>query len=90
MAFYFKNTNKDIFMTGEDEEEYRSENICSFCEKEIISDKVRDDCYLACKYRGPTHNACNIYVTILTKYIYPTYMSEFQYLSLSFLKEIGL
>ena len=33
MAFYFVNTNKDIIMTGEDEEDYRINNICRFCEK---------------------------------------------------------
>ena len=33
MAFYFKNTNKDIIMTQEDEEDYKNNNICRFCEK---------------------------------------------------------
>ena len=33
MAFYFKNTKKDIIMTEEDEEDYRNNNICRFCEK---------------------------------------------------------
>ena len=28
MAFYFKNTNKDIIMTQEDEEDYKNNNIC--------------------------------------------------------------
>ena len=32
-AFYFKNTNKDIIMTEEDEKHYRNNNICRFCEK---------------------------------------------------------
>ena len=45
MAFYFKNTNKDIIMTQEDEEDFRNNNICRFCEKEILSDKVRDHCH---------------------------------------------
>ena len=40
MAFFFKNTNKDIFMTGEDEYHYRNTTICTFCEKEFLSDKV--------------------------------------------------
>ena len=31
--------------------------------KEIISDKVRDYCYLTVKYRGPAHSVCNINVT---------------------------
>ena len=63
MAFYFKNTNKDIIMTQEDENDYRNDNICRFCEKEILSDKVRDHCHLTGKYRGPAHNTCNINVT---------------------------
>ena len=32
MAFFFKNTNKDIIMTGEDQEEFKNKNICRFCE----------------------------------------------------------
>ena len=63
MAFYFKNTKKDIIMTDDDEEEYRNNNICRFCEKEILSDKVRDHCHLTGKYRGPAHKKCNINVT---------------------------
>ena len=30
MAFFFKNTKKDIIMTEEDEEDYRNINICGF------------------------------------------------------------
>ena len=36
MAFSFKNTNKDIIMTQEDEEDYRNNNFCRFCEKKWI------------------------------------------------------
>ena len=35
MAFHFKNTNKDIIMTEENEEDYRINNICRFCEKNL-------------------------------------------------------
>ena len=38
-------------------------NICRFCEKEILSDKVRDHCHLTTKYRGPAHSVFNINVT---------------------------
>ena len=37
MAFYFKNTERDIIMTKEDEEDYKNNIICRFCEKEIIT-----------------------------------------------------
>ena len=63
MAFYFKNTKKDIIMTDDDEEEYRNHNVCRFCEKEILSDKVRDHCHLSGDYRGPAHSKSNINVT---------------------------
>ena len=63
MTFYFKNTKKDIIMTEENEENYRNNNICRFCEKIIESDKVRDHCHLTGKYRGPAHSICNINVT---------------------------
>ena len=63
IAFYFKNTKKDINMTHEDEEDYRDNNICRFSEKEIMSDKVRDYCHLTGKYRGPAHSKCKIIVT---------------------------
>ena len=62
MAFYFKNTEKDIIMTQEDEEDYKNNNICRFCEKNITSDKVRDHCHLTGKYKRPAHNVCNINV----------------------------
>ena len=63
MAFYLKNTNRDIIMTQEDELDYRNNNICQICEKEIIDNKVRDHCHLTGKYRRPAHNICNINVT---------------------------
>ena len=46
MAFNFKNTKKDINMKDEDERVYRNIYVCRFCEKKILSDKVRDHCHL--------------------------------------------
>ena len=62
MAFFFKSTKKDIFMKQEDKEDFDNNNTCRFCEKEILSDKVRDPCHLTGKYKGPAHNTCNINV----------------------------
>ena len=63
MAFYLKNTKKDINMTDEDEEDYKNNNVCRFCGKFIESDKVKDHCRLTSKYRGLAHSKCNINVT---------------------------
>ena len=62
MAFYFKNTKKDIILKQKDKEDFENNNICRFCEREILSDKVRDHCHLTGNYRGPAHNTCNINV----------------------------
>ena len=71
MAFYFKNIKKDIIMTEDHEEDYRNNNICRFCEKEILSDKVRDHCHLTGKYRRPAHNTCKINVKQKVKNFIP-------------------
>ena len=63
MAFYFKNTNKDIVMTGEDEENFENDNICRFFEKEFIDNKVRYHCHLTGTYTYPTLSKCNVNVT---------------------------
>ena len=62
MAFYFKETKKEIIMTKEDEEDVKNRNICRFCGKNIESDKVRDHCHLTAKYRGPSHKVSKINV----------------------------
>ena len=77
MAFYSKNTEKDIIMTQEDEEDFDNKNICRFCEKEKISDKNRDNCHLTGKYRGPAHNICNINVTQQQSNIIPFIFHNF-------------
>ena len=63
MAFYFKNTDKDIIMTEEDDEYYGKNDICRICEKETLTDKIRDHCQLTGKYRSPADSKCNIIVT---------------------------
>ena len=49
-------------MKPENKEDFDNNKICRFCEKEILSDKVRDHCHLTGRYRGPAHNTCNINV----------------------------
>ena len=44
MNFFLKGTRKDI-MTKENEEHFRNNVICRFCEKEIFSDKAGDHCH---------------------------------------------
>ena len=62
MGFYFKNTKKDIIMTEKNKEDFENNNICRYCEKEIITDKVTDHCHLTGAYRGAAHNICNLNV----------------------------
>ena len=50
-------------MTEEDENDYRKNNICRFCEKNIESDKVRDHYRLTGGSSGPAHSKSNINVT---------------------------
>ena len=40
VAFFFKNTKKDIVMTEDEEEEYRNYIICRFCEKKYLLIKL--------------------------------------------------
>ena len=77
MAFYFKNTKKDIIMTEEDEEVYKNNDICRFCEKNNKSDKVLDHCQLTGKYRGPAHNTCNNNVTQKQSFFIPFIFHNF-------------
>ena len=58
MFFYFKNTEKDIILTEEDEK-YGNINNCPVCVQNVKYDKVRDHCHLTGKYRRPAHNICN-------------------------------
>ena len=47
-------------MTQKEKEDFGFINTHRFCEKEILSDKVRDDRHLTGKNRGPAHSKCNI------------------------------
>ena len=77
MTFYFKNTNKDIIMTEDDEKDYKNNNICRFCEEKIGSDKIRDPSDLTAKYRGPAHSKSNINATEEQSYFIPFVFHNF-------------
>ena len=47
-------------MTEEDDERYRSNIICRFCDKKIIIDKIRYHCHLTGKNRSPAVSKCKI------------------------------
>ena len=62
-------TNDMIELTREEKREYKSASKCYLCKKDFtgIPDqfgftdiKVRDHCHLTGKYRGPTHQSCNM------------------------------
>ena len=63
MAFCFKNTKEDIVMIDEDEGDFKNNNICRFCLKNIECGEVRDRCHLTGKYRRPAHSKGNVNVT---------------------------
>ena len=52
--------NKRLIMTNEDEEIYNNSHICWICKQELNTDKVRDHCHVTGKFRGASHNKCNI------------------------------
>ena len=52
-----------MIMSEEDEEGFKNIDVCQFCEKNFISDKVRDQCHLTGKYGDPTHSKSNYNVT---------------------------
>ena len=50
-------------MTEKNEEDFKNNGICRFCEKIFESGKVTDHCDLTGNYRRPAHNKCNVNVT---------------------------
>ena len=59
-SFYFINTSKDNILSEKDAEDYRNNNICCFCENELIVNRVRHHCHITGVYRVPAHSKCNI------------------------------
>ena len=66
---------KDMIpLTKEEKDNYNKENICHICKTEFNNDttessslelKVRDHCHFTGKYRGDSHNTCNLRYKIL-------------------------
>ena len=59
--------NKDLIMTNEDEEKYKSSNTCWICKEIIKDDKVRDHCHITGMYRDAARKKCNLKLVISKK-----------------------
>ena len=57
-----KKHNKELFMTNEDNENFKNSAKCWICDNEYVDTdvKVRDHCHITGKYRGSAHRDCNI------------------------------
>ena len=61
-----------MIISEDEEHDFQNATHCNICEKELgndrvrdangvgLADKVRDHCHFTGKYRGATHNGCNI------------------------------
>ena len=56
--------NKEVVVTKEDNEFFKSSIKCQICDNGYIGNdvKVRNHCRIAGKYRGSAHRDCNIYL----------------------------
>ena len=56
-----KHFNKNLIMSGEEEEKFQLSNSCWICGKlfDVGDEKVRDHCHMTGKYRGAVHWSCN-------------------------------
>ena len=59
---WFKENEKEIIMSSEDENQFQNSSICHLCETEIVDpeEKVRNHDHLTGKYLGASHNKCNL------------------------------
>ena len=58
-----KHFKKNLNMSKEEKEQFKSSNTCWICEKLIDDDdgKVRDHCHITGKFKGSAHSSCNIF-----------------------------
>ena len=55
-----KHFKKNLIMTEEEAENFRSSNLCWICGKLIDVEKIRDHCHITGKYRGAAHWSYNV------------------------------
>ena len=65
-----KHFNKNLIMSEEEEEQFKSCNMWWICKKLIdnCDGKVRDHCHVTCKVRGVAHWSCNINLQLTKKF----------------------
>ena len=51
---------KPMLITKEELNSFKQAVYCNVCEEELGKDRVRDHCHFTGKYRGATHNKCNL------------------------------
>ena len=51
---------KKMVFTKEDEKQFNKASDCWLCGEELGNDRVRDHCHYTGRYRGATHNNCNL------------------------------
>jgi len=54
----------DMIMTGTDQKAFHEAAVCHICGEALVSDRVRDQCYITGKYRDAAHDACNLKLRI--------------------------
>jgi len=61
-----KEFNKPLKMMKKDEEEFKKADECHICNKKYTNEdiKVRDHCHITGKYRGSSHQECNLKLKI--------------------------
>ena len=75
-------------MTEEDEEDFKNNDACRFCVRNIENGKVKDHCHLTGKYRGPAYSRCNINITQNQSNFIPFLFLNFNYDSHMFFRKL--